>query len=162
MKSLVTFYSRTGNTRKVAEEIAMKSKSDIEEIFDKKDRKGFLNYLIAAKDSALKKFTQIEGIKRDPSQYDLVIIGTPIWACGITPAIRTYLNKNKFNKVAFFCTEGGSGEKRAFEQMEKISKKPIAVLSLIEKEIKNKQYGEKIKGFCDNLKHVEMEPDLYN
>ena len=102
MKSLVLFYSRTGNTGKIANEIAVKLNSDIEEIFDKKNRKGIFGYLAAAKDAATKKFTQIEEVKKDLSQYDLVIIGTPVWAWGMAPAIRTYLSKNKFNKLAFF------------------------------------------------------------
>ena len=155
MKSLVLFYSRTGNTGKIANEIATQLNSDIEEIFDKKNRKGIFGYLVAGKDSATKKFTQIEEVQKDLSQYDLVIIGTPVWAWGMTPAIRTYLSKNKFNKLAFFCTQGGSGGKGTFRKMEEMSKKPIAVLSLNEKEIKKSQYQGKVREFCDKLKHQE-------
>ena len=72
----------------------------------------------------------------------------------MAPAIRTYLskNKNKFNKLAFFCTQGGSGGESTFKGMEEMTKKPVAVLSLIGKEIKNSQYQGKVKEFCDKLK----------
>ena len=152
MKTLVLFYSLTGNTEKIANGIAAKLNSDIEEIFDKKNRNGFFGHLVAGKDAVLRKFTEIEEVKKDLSQYDLVVVGTPVWAWGMTPAIRTYLSKNKFNKLAFFCTQDGSGGKRTFREMEEMTKQPVAVLSLIKKEIKNSQYQEKVKEFCDKLK----------
>ncbi|MCK4533092.1 hypothetical protein KAU39_04845 [bacterium] len=155
MKTLVLFYSMTGKTGKIANEIAVKLNSDIEEIFDKKNRNGIFGHLAAGKDAVLKKFTEIEEVKKDLSQYDLVIIGTPVWAHGMTPAIRTYLSKNKFNKLAFFCTQGHTGEKRTFREMEEMTKQPVAVLSLMKKEIKNNQYQEKVREFCDKLKQQE-------
>lgn len=59
VKSLVVYYSRTGNTRFVAEMIAEKLKADIEELIDKKGRGGSIGFLIAGKDAALKKETQM-------------------------------------------------------------------------------------------------------
>ncbi len=148
MKTLVTFYSRTNNTKKIGEEIAKNLKADSDNIIDKKNRKGIFSYFIAGKDALFKKLTKIEN-KKDPSKYNLVIIGTPIWVGSIAPAIRTYLSKNRFNKVAFFCT-CGSKQTRAFKEMEKLSKKPLAVLELRTKTIKNSK--EKIREFCGNLK----------
>jgi flavodoxin len=42
MKSLVVYYSRSGNTRFVAEQISEEIGADIEEIIDIKKRKGLL------------------------------------------------------------------------------------------------------------------------
>jgi len=42
LKSLVVYYSRTGNTRFVAEKIAKEIGADFEEIVDKKKRYKFL------------------------------------------------------------------------------------------------------------------------
>lgn len=148
MKILIAFYSKTGNTKKVGEEIARNLISETDEIIDLKDRtRKIIGWIIAGKDASTKKLTKIEH-KKDPSKYDLVIIGTPVWAWTITPAIRTYLTKNKFNKVAFFCTCDGQKGK-TFEEMEKLSKEPIAILELKDKEVTSK---EKIKEFCEKLK----------
>ncbi len=99
MKILVVYYSRTGNTAKIAKEIAGQLKCDIEEVHDTKNRKGILAWFIAGRDGMSKRTTIIEKTKYDPSAYDLVIVGTPIWV-NTTPAIRTYLmqNSNKIKK----------------------------------------------------------------
>lgn len=156
MKTLVVFYSRTGNTKKVAEEIAKILNADIEEIIDKKDRKGIVGWLKSGRDATFKKSAEIEFVK-NPIDYDLVIIGTPIWAFTMTPAIRTYLSENKFKKVAFFSTSGGSEGEKIFNEMEKISREPVATLSLLTKNwpaelnLEKEENSEKIKEFCKKL-----------
>jgi len=156
MKKLVVFYSRDGHTKKVAEKIYKLLKCDIDEIVDKKDRSNMIGWIISGKDASTKRLTEIEN-KKDPSKYDLVIIGTPVWAFTMTPAIRTYLTKNKLNikkcKLAFFCTFGGK-ESKSLSDMEKLSKKPIISLGLNDKDIEKNsvELNLKIKKFCDKLK----------
>lgn len=70
--------------------------------------------------------------------------------------VRAYLSKYKgdLKKVAFFCTEGGSGGNKAFREMEKISgKKPIEVLELTTSEVKKEEYIDKVKEFTDKIKN---------
>ena len=153
MKTLVVYYSRTGTTRKVAESISKELKCDIEEVYDLKNRDGVVGYLSAGKDATLKKLTEIKDVKNDPSKYDLVIMGTPIWSWTMSSAIRTYLtvNKNNFKNVAFFCTMNGSKGK-TFEHMREIcGKEPKALLGLTTKEVKG-NYLFKVKEFVDKLK----------
>ncbi len=109
MKSLIVFYTRTGNARFVAETIAAQIGADIEEVIDLKKRSGVLGYLRGGGDARRGKETDIGTTKRSPSDYDLIIIGTPIWAGRPTPAITTYLKKNDLSgkKVAVFFTQGG-------------------------------------------------------
>ncbi|MCK4376551.1 MAG: flavodoxin, partial [Candidatus Brocadiae bacterium] len=76
-RCLVVYYSRSGTTRKAAEAIAGLLGCDIEEILDRKDRSGVTGYLVSLKDSALRKPAEIEPVRRDPADYDLVVIGTP-------------------------------------------------------------------------------------
>ena len=150
MKSIVVFYSRTGNTRKIAQAIAAKLKCPIEEIFDTKNRNGIKGYLFAGRDATFRKLAQIKTIAHNPRDYDIIIIGTPIWSFNISSPIRTYLEQNKrtLKNVAFFCTMGGSGSDRAFAEMEKICvKKPLATLALTAKETSENKFEEKIKQF---------------
>jgi len=150
MKSLVVYYSRTGVTRKVAAEIAGALGSDIEEIVDQKDRRGIWGWFMAGRDATLKKLVNIDPNKRDPSNYDLVVIGTPVWAWTMTPAIRAYIAANSahFKKVAFFLTMGGACGK-TFKTMEDLcGKKPLAVLDLKETEVRKEKHIQKIKDFA--------------
>jgi flavodoxin len=149
MKALVAYYSKTASTKKLAEEIAKNLKADIDEIIDKKSRSGPIGFLTAGRDAMNKKETEIE-TKKDPEKYDLVVIGTPVWAGNVTPAVRTYVTKHKFKKVAFFCTFGGS-ENKTFAEMQLISKKPVATLGLKGTDVKNEKTKEEVKRFCKEL-----------
>jgi flavodoxin len=155
MKVLVVFYSRSGRTKKVAEAISDILKCDKEEIYDTKNRKGILGFLNAGTDANLRRLTEIKEIKRNPSLYDLVIIGTPIWSTNISTPVRTYisLHKEDFKKVAFFCTRLGSDTEKVFMNMENLcQKKPIALLKLTSKEVKRDIYTQKIKEFVKKIK----------
>jgi flavodoxin len=109
MKSLVVYYSRTGNTKFVAETIAAEIGADVEEIVDQKNRMGVGGWLSAGKDARQEKETEIALTMRSPANYDLIVVGTPIWASRITPAIITYLKKNDLSgkKVAAFFVQDG-------------------------------------------------------
>ena len=152
MKTLVVYYSRTGTTKKVGKKIGQMLKCDSEEIIDVKDRKGALGYTRSGKEAMLKTCPKIKPIKKNPAKYDLVIIGTPVWFFTMASPVRTYLSKNKFKKVAFFLTMHGSGDRKTFKAMQRVcKKKPVSVLSLTMKEVKNGDYIPKIKQFIKTM-----------
>ena len=154
MKALVVFYSRTGTTKKAAEAISKSLNCDIEEVVDTKNRKGPGGYLIAGKDAATKALTEIRKIQKPPDAYDIVIIGTPVWAFTMATAIRTYIdeNKSRLAKIAFFCTQGGSGSKRTFRNMEEeCGKKAAASLELTAREVIKGEYVGKVKQFIGEI-----------
>ena len=151
MKTLVVYYSRTGFTKKVGEEIANQLKADSEEIIDLKKRSGAVGWIISGKDAMQKKLAKIKPVKKDPEKYDRIIIGTPIWGSNMAPAIRTYLTDNKSDgkKINFFCTAGGSGMEKAFMEMKKLVPnsdvgKNLAIFS---REVGSETYTEKVKSF---------------
>ena len=155
MRSLVVYYSRSGNTKKVAVAISRVLKSDIEEIIDTKDRSGIIGWLYAGRDAFTHKLTGVKRIKSDPKKYKVVIIGTPIWAVNMAPAVRTYITKMKkrFKKVAFFCTKGGVPPKNAFDTMKKLcGKLPVEKLEINERDIRNGDFYEKVKRFANRLR----------
>jgi flavodoxin len=158
MKPLVAFYSRTGTTKILAQVISEVLACETEEIFDTKNRSGVFGLLSAAWDGGFKRATPIKETKKDPALYDIVILGTPIWNSAMAPAMRTYISEYRdcLKEVAFFCTCGGSGQKRVFEEMEELSgKKPAAVLEVTKGEVKKKKHGPKIDQF---LKLIEARP----
>jgi flavodoxin len=155
MKSLVVFYSRTGNAKFVAETVAAELGSDLEEIIDMKNREGKLGYLSGGSDAARGKETKIAETKRSPADYDLIVVGTPVWASRITPAIRTYLGKNDLSgkKVAVFFTQGGS-KPQSIDRIKALmpNSSIIGELSL-NSPLGNKEESEKqISTWCSKLK----------
>lgn len=154
-KILVTYYSRTETTKKVATQIAEKLGADIEEIKDTVERKGVKGYLISGRDATLRNLTTLEKSEKNPADYDLVVIGTPIWSWNMSVPVRTYAteNKDKFKQAAFFCTMGGSGDERAFKEMgEIIGKNPVDTLALKTIEVVKNLSEEKIDKFIEKLK----------
>jgi len=109
LKSLVVYYTRGGNTRFVAETIAAEIGADIEEVIDLKKRSGILGYLSGGRDAWQGKETKISPTIKSSAGYDLIVVGSPIWAGRPAPAITTYLKKNDLSdkKVAVFFSQGG-------------------------------------------------------
>jgi flavodoxin len=155
MTILVVYYSRTGSTKKIGEIISQELNSESEEIIDTKRRKGIIGFLISGKDATLKKLTNIEKIQKDPENFDVIIIGTPIWNRNMTPAIRSYITeyKNKIENVAFFCTEGKKGGTRSFRNMADLCEKtPFSTLEITKEDMKTEEYLNKIKTFMQEIK----------
>ncbi len=154
MNALVVYYSRTGTTRKVAEKLAALLNCVSEEIHDTANRKGMLDGLSAGKDATSEKLTKLEKVKTDPAAYDIVIIGTPTWNQRVSTPIRTYCTqyKDRFKKVAFFCTYQYT-DNNPFEEMESLcGKTPVATLRLHrKKEVEVNQYIGKVEEFIDRL-----------
>ncbi|NPV42673.1 MAG: flavodoxin [Firmicutes bacterium] len=147
-KVLVAYYSRTGNTRCVAQKIKETIGCDIEEIIDKENRKGIIGFLKSGYQALKGIPAEIEENSKEVSQYDLVVIGTPVWAGRVSCAVRRYIikNKDKFKNLAYFSTQMGTNEDRVFEDMEELcGRKPLYKVRFTNKQIKNGEYAEKIK-----------------
>jgi flavodoxin len=155
MKTLVVYYSRTGTTRQVGEEIAKGLKAETEEIIDTVDRSGAKGWMISGKAGMKRELTKLKRMKTNPADFDLVVVGTPIWAWNMSAPVRTYLTafKGKFKRVAFFCTMGSQGAENAFKEMnEVISVEPTTTLALTTKEVTKNNYTEKVKAFIESIK----------
>lgn len=152
MTVLVAYYSRTNITKKVAEEIAEKLNADIEEIHPKVNYKGKIGYVRGGKDAISEKIIDLEQIKHDPSNYEIVYLGAPVWAGKSANPMISYIKENegKFNNVKFFATAGSSGFESTFEQMEKfVGKAPQKTLALTTKEVKKGEYSAKLESFLE-------------
>ncbi len=142
MKSLVVYYSRSNITKKLAEDIARQLNCDIEEVKPKVNYKGKLGYARGIKDGASGKNVELESLKYNPQDYDVVYLGAPVWASKAANPLISYLlqNEGKFADVKFFLTAGSSGFESSFKQMEDKSKKPLKTLALTTKEVKTNAY----------------------
>lgn len=119
MKNLVVYYSRTNNTKIVAQTIKSEIGADLLEIKDKTNRSGPLGYLKGSIDALREKSTSIEYEKVNLKDYDTVYIGTPVWASKPTPAILEFIRENDFGgvKVVTFATMGSGGDETTINYM---------------------------------------------
>jgi flavodoxin len=114
-KPLVVYYSLEGNTKFVAEAIAGLANADILELKPVKDiSPGLMKYLWGGRMAVMKTEPELEPYDIDPKDYDMLFIGSPIWAWTFSPPIRTFLARSKLRKkkVALFITHG-NGPKEA-------------------------------------------------
>ena len=64
-----------------------------------------------------KQKSKIKPIKVNFDDYDLIFLGSPVWAWNVHPAIRGLLKEYSFKnkKFALFCSCADSGEKQLNE-----------------------------------------------
>lgn len=120
---LVAYYSWTGNTAKIAQQIALNLSADIMQIKELKPRGGFLAFPDAIIASLLHRSPRLQKLTKNLTDYDVVIMGGPVWASNMATPMRSFIlqEKSKFKDVAFFCTQGGSGGRTALAKMASLS-----------------------------------------
>ena len=159
MKALVVYYSKSGNTKAVAELIARAASADLDALVEVGvNRKGLLGYLSAGRGGMFKMKSKIQSPSKSPADYDIVFIGTPIWGWNLAPAVRSYVGQTDFGStpVALFCSMGGSGHEKTFASMrsEAPTANVVGELAIAMAELKNPQalqqkVGDWVKGFFD-------------
>ena len=139
MKALVVYYSRTGNTKLIGDEVAAALGADVEELRDRKNRKGLSGWIQSGADASMKRPAELEPVVHDPATYDLVILGGPVWAFTMCSPTRTYAltHKDGFKKVAFLCTGGDYKyiEKALQDLKDVTAAVPVATLGLSEGDV---------------------------
>jgi len=155
IKTLVVYFSRSGQTAKVAELVAHHLNAETkEEITEIQGRRGPVGYLRSAWEGLVGSSPIISPPIVDPNDYQVVILACPVWMGRMASPMRTYLIKmeNHLPKVGLLVTEGGSGGHRVLMQMRELTRKtPLAELVLTEDEIAKASHITKVKLFCDKL-----------
>ncbi len=126
MKSLVTYYSFSGNTDKVIRifEKVLKwhGEVDIQRLKPQDEITAFMRQCQAARGH--KRAILADGVRFDASPYDLVLVGSPVWAFAPTPAMNTYLDKvtglNGKRAIVVLTSGSGLGVKACFRSIRKI------------------------------------------
>jgi len=105
-KTLILYYSRTGNTKLACEALARALSADRIEIKDSADRSGGWGFFTAAASAVFNMQTAIEPEHPNLDPYSNIILAAPIWSGRLATAIRTLIAKNRFDgkKVGIFTT----------------------------------------------------------
>ena len=112
MKSVIIYYSYSGNTKKVAQELEyhLKKTSEVDmiELVPKDEPRSFFGQ---CKRAFWHSKAKLEPVNMDLLPYDLICFGTPVWAFGPAPAVNAYLEEcsGLCDKTAVLFTTYGSG-----------------------------------------------------
>lgn len=123
-KILVAYFSYSGNTREIANQIHKSAGGNIFEIQSVKpypdDYDAVVQQARRELDSGYKSAlkTKIENIK----SYDLVFIGYPVWWGTFPAPVKTFLSEYDFSgkTIIPFCTHEGSGLGRSAADISKL------------------------------------------
>jgi flavodoxin len=153
-KTLLVYYSLSGNTKKVAEEMARIGDWDVGVIKDASPRKGTWGYMCSALETMFKLMPAIDYIGNDPGAYDTVVLGSPIWVGRPAAPMRSFAHqyKGKLKNIACFCTMGGTDSKGWQAQLGSVyGQTPKQLLALQEKEATSETAHEKMHFFVNSI-----------
>ena len=123
-KSLVVYFSWSGNTKTVAEEIKAQTGADIFEITPADAYSTDYNDTLDRAKSEQQKNArpEIEAGVPNMSEYDTIYVGFPNWWDDMPMIIYTFFDTCDLSgkKVALFCTSEGSGLSGSVEEVKSI------------------------------------------
>ena len=138
MKTAIVYYSMHGNVRYVSEKVAKELGADLIELKPVKayPDKGAMQFLWGGSAVTFKKKPELEPYSFNAGDYDLVIIGTPVWAGSFTPPLRTFFENNDLTgkKIAVIATSGGGDSAKCLQAIKEAAKADSlsAKLSLVD------------------------------
>lgn len=110
-KKLIMYYSYSNNTKKIAEQIQKSTGADIFEIKTVKAYSSDYNVVVdQGKDEIDRGYRpKIKPIPVNLSDYNTIILGTPVWWYTYAPAVATLLSEYDLSgkKIIPFVTNGG-------------------------------------------------------
>jgi len=111
MKKLVVYYSYEGNTELIAEHIAEAAGAELQQIVPRgeKQYRGVLKFAWGGKQILMREMPDLEPMERNPADYDIIFLGSPVWAASYPPALRSFFAHVNLRdkRIALFCCHGG-------------------------------------------------------
>lgn len=103
----VLFFTRTGNSKRIAEKLADKLSCQIIEVTDNMNWNGILGFI---KGGYYASRNKVVVIKTSPElvDYDELIVISPMWANGLAPDIKELLKTVEKDKVHLVVLSSGS------------------------------------------------------
>lgn len=111
MKTLILYYSISGHTKRIAQLMQQSIGGDMEEIHTVNAYPDDFNDLVdQGKDEIDNGYLpELLPLTADLTQYDRIILGSPVWWYTYVPAVSTFLHENDLSgkKAALFATNEG-------------------------------------------------------
>lgn len=138
MKTAVVYYSLQGNVRYVASKVSEALGADLIELVPVKayPDKGMIKFIWGGSAVTFKKKPELEPYSFNASDYELIILATPVWASGFTPPMRTFLEDNDLSgkKIAVIASSAGGNADKCIAALKVSSKASsfVAELRIVE------------------------------
>lgn len=131
MKSLVIFYSFTGKSCEIANELAKKENADIVELIENKKRSVIGAYVAGSLAARRQRTAKLAGFNCDFSNYNKITIVMPIWAGFPAPPMNNIINALPAGKDIELVMTSGSGNSSGSREKTKalIEEKGCCVVS---------------------------------
>lgn len=153
--TLVITYSWTGKTEKVADRVAKALGAERQHIRETSARRGVCGYMSGIVSGLLRRGSPIRPVKANLSRFDLVILGTPVWAGHMSGPARQFLLEHGGEPKAFalIVTSGSGGPYPdvAKEAEALVGKPPLAVLNLRQADIDAGTIDDAVAPFLDEV-----------
>jgi len=122
-KKLVLYYSETGSTKAVAEELQKQLKADIEAIEAVKPYSGNFQETMQRGQREMQsgETPELKALKSKIADYDVIFLGYPIWFGTYAMPIATLVKDNDFagKTLVPFCTFGSGGLNTSADALKK-------------------------------------------
>jgi len=122
MKTLILYYSYSGKTKAIAEELAKNESADIEEVKDVKRPVKLKAYTAGILASIRGKAWKIQPLSLNMNDYDRLILLSPVWASNPPPAVNALLELLPVDKTVSVKMISQSGKSECKERLETIFK----------------------------------------
>jgi len=152
---LIVYYSRSGYTKRAAEALAERLDASLLLIEEQRSRRGVFGYLRSAWEALRRIDADIALPAVNLADFDLVLIGTPVWASRPSSPARTFAGRHRgrIKRAALFCTLGGSGAEAALAALQQVlGRAPLATLALTDRELDSGAAGAKIDSFAATVR----------
>lgn len=125
MRTIIVYYSLTGNVHWTVQQIADRLGADTLRLVPQKayPDKGLRKFLWGGASATMAEKPKLEAYEFDAAMYDRIIWATPVWASTFTPPLRTFILDNKEDlagksNAVVLCYSGG-GAAKAMEKLRK-------------------------------------------
>jgi len=163
MKSIIIYYSLTWFTKQVAEIIKKNLDSALLELKPLKEinSKWVWKYFWWGKMVMMKEKPELQEFNLDLSQYDIIILWTPVWAFSYTPVIRSFFDQYviKDKKILLYCTHEWAYWKTLNQMEEKIKSWNIVMWKKDfnkNKLLNNDELNKIIKKWLDDMIFINL------
>ena len=121
MKTIVVYYSLSGNVKWIAEHIAKSLDATLCALVPERPypKARWLQMVICGQAAVSGRKPKLANPPIDLSGYDNILLGAPVWAGTFAAPVNTFLHEHSFagKNVALFASSGGGETDKCFSKM---------------------------------------------